>query len=315
MRGIVQASAVLSGQLISDVDDSEFGRVLAPKSLGTLNLLDAFAADKLDFVLLYSSVGALFGLPGQASYAAANAFMDGIAGVERLRGVPCTSINWCGWRNTGVASTREGRHALDELAMLGIESLDAASATDVLDEAVDSEVSQLIVLPQSRSFSTQNSKMGSDPLLAGLTPSRSGVQALEPPSLATELVALEPRVRRRRLESLVIAVIAALLDLDESGIDPDCSLGDLGIGSLLGLEFRKQLQRRCGIALAPTVIWSFPTARAIAAHLESRLISAESSAKAPVLSGNDRGSASAVGRADIEALSDEEALRQLTERV
>jgi len=93
LRGIIHAAGVLDDHLLMNLDAESFRRVLAPKVLGAWNLHKLTGDLPLDFFVVFSSVASILGSPGQANYAAANAFLDGLAHDRRSHGLPCLSIN------------------------------------------------------------------------------------------------------------------------------------------------------------------------------------------------------------------------------
>ncbi|MBV9010821.1 MAG: KR domain-containing protein [Pseudonocardiales bacterium] len=63
-----------------------------------------FPPGSVDLLALFSSNGLLLGLPGQASYASANAFLDGLARHRHSTGHRDTiSLAWTSWRAMGMA--------------------------------------------------------------------------------------------------------------------------------------------------------------------------------------------------------------------
>ena len=106
--GVLHAAGLLDDGLLATKSASNLARVLAPKVAGAVNLDNALGAAPLDFFVLVSSISGVFGNPGQADYAAANAFLDGFA-VSReslrrtgLRHGRTVVIDWPVWRDGGM---------------------------------------------------------------------------------------------------------------------------------------------------------------------------------------------------------------------
>ena len=74
-------------------NEERLGRVFGPKVSGSWNLHELLGGNVSIFVL-FSSVSALLGSFGQANYAAANAFMDGLARMRVHNGMAGVSVRW-----------------------------------------------------------------------------------------------------------------------------------------------------------------------------------------------------------------------------
>ena len=80
--------------------------------------------------------------------------------------------------------------------------------------------------------------------------------------------------------AFVRAEAAVVLRSTAERVEPGKALKALGIDSLTSLELRARLERATGLRLSGTLVFSFPTASAIAAHLLERLEASEPSAPA-----------------------------------
>jgi len=58
--------------------------------------------------VLFSSVAALLGSPGQSSYAAANGSLDALASASQRQGTPSTAVQWGPWADLGMAAGSAG---------------------------------------------------------------------------------------------------------------------------------------------------------------------------------------------------------------
>ena len=75
IRGVIHAAGLLHDGLMQTMDLEQLNLAMAPKTQGAWNLHRVLAAP-LDFFVLFSSVAGTIGSPGQANYAAGNAFLD-----------------------------------------------------------------------------------------------------------------------------------------------------------------------------------------------------------------------------------------------
>ncbi|GAA0280040.1 hypothetical protein GCM10010302_17240 [Streptomyces polychromogenes] len=97
--GVVHAAGVPGGGVVSLRTAQEIGRVLDPKVRGTVVLHRLTRDDAPDFFVLCSSAMAVVGAPGQADYAAANAFLDSFAHTVDT----AVSVGWDRWSEVGMA--------------------------------------------------------------------------------------------------------------------------------------------------------------------------------------------------------------------
>ncbi|MDB6121032.1 MAG: 6-deoxyerythronolide-B synthase, partial [Pedosphaera sp.] len=110
IHGVIHAAGVLDDCLIQMKTLEGAERVLAPKVTGTLLLEELLAHTKLDFLVLFSSVSALAGVPGQVDYCAANAFLDAFAQWKTAKDDTWTvAINWGAWQEVGMAAELAAR--------------------------------------------------------------------------------------------------------------------------------------------------------------------------------------------------------------
>src|SRR5207249_3653987 len=131
----VHAAGALDDGLVTALNEERLRRVMTPKLDAAVHLHELTRELELSEFILFSSAAAAVGSPGQANYAAANAFLDALAAVRRAEGLPALSLAFGVWeRVTGMVehlATADGMRAgpLDMLPMpdeLGLELIDRA---------------------------------------------------------------------------------------------------------------------------------------------------------------------------------------------
>ena len=118
LRGVLHCAGAVGDALILTPDTEDLSGILGPKVTGTVHLDRLTAKEPLEFFVLFSSISAVFGNPGQSTYASGNRFMDLFAAWREdrhragLRSGRSLSINWPLWAAGGMQIAQEQVDAL-----------------------------------------------------------------------------------------------------------------------------------------------------------------------------------------------------------
>jgi 7-keto-8-aminopelargonate synthetase-like enzyme/NAD(P)-dependent dehydrogenase (short-subunit alcohol dehydrogenase family)/acyl carrier protein len=124
LRGVIHAAGVLREALVANQSAESFRTVMAPKVRGGWELHRLTQELRLDFFVSFSSMASLTGSPGQANYAAANAFLDSLANLRRAEGQVALSIQWGPWAEVGMAAELKFGAGIEKLSVDdGLEAL------------------------------------------------------------------------------------------------------------------------------------------------------------------------------------------------
>ena len=142
LHGLIHSAGVLSDALLARQNWSGFEQVMASKVSAAWNLHELTRDLPLDFFVMFSSAASLLGTPGQANYAAANAFMDSLSFERRAAGLPSLVINWGAWAEVGMAAQQDSQAALTRM---GIESFSPEKGLAVLERLFNQAAPQSLV--------------------------------------------------------------------------------------------------------------------------------------------------------------------------
>ncbi|QSB16036.1 SDR family NAD(P)-dependent oxidoreductase [Natronosporangium hydrolyticum] len=283
LRAIVHAAGVLDDGVVGNLDPDRLSAVLRPKVDAAWYLHELTRDHDLSAFVMFSSAAGVLGAPGQANYAAANAFLDGLASHRRGQGLPAQSLAWGLWSAEagGMATpvADGGRHHRDDAVIApitpeeGLALLDAARARDeplllpvAVDQAALAAADPGAVAPLLRTLVRAPARQTA---ATSAAPSQSLRQRLSPMSSPEQDSALLELVRSEAAKQLGY-------DGPEA-VEPDRAFNDLGFDSLAAVGFRNRLSLHSGERLPATLIFDYPTSRALAKYLRSLLVPDEPS--------------------------------------
>jgi NAD(P)-dependent dehydrogenase (short-subunit alcohol dehydrogenase family)/acyl carrier protein len=279
LAGIIHAAGVLDDGMIADMDLARMDRIMAPKVAGAWMLHQATRHLKLDFFVLFSSVAAIIGNLGQSGYAAANAFMDGLAAHRRRRGLAAVSINWGPWAETGMAANLE----VDRFAAQGIQPLSPAAGLRALKRVLTENPVQAVVADIDwASYGSAHGLNRKAGLFSGLvtqgSPQGSQVKqddgkAPVARDIVAELRAVLPVERGELIREYLRDLARQTLGyVKGEHIAIDQPLVDQGFDSLMSVDMRNRLNRALGRALPASLLFDYPTLDRVARYLLETVI-------------------------------------------
>jgi acyl transferase domain-containing protein/acyl-CoA synthetase (AMP-forming)/AMP-acid ligase II/acyl carrier protein len=268
LRGVIHAAAELADVSLEKLTPAQVKSVWRPKALGAFNLHEATAGQALDFFVVMSSVAALLGSPGQAHYAAANAWADALIGLRRRQGLPGLAIHWGPWGEIGLAAASALRGS--RLADRGMSVLAPDHALAMLGRLLwDKRAQAAVMRLDLRQWEQYYPRTATSRMLAAMR--RDATHRPASASLRPAIEAAVPQARRILLEDCVRSQMARVLRLDPGSIPATAPFSTLGFDSLLAIEFRNRLEATLGLTLSATIVWAHPTLPQLVAHLAEGL--------------------------------------------
>lgn len=258
--GVVHAAGVLEDQLVLETTAESVHRVLSPKIAGALALHSIFPPGSLDFFVLFSSCGQLFGFPGQSSYASGNAFLDTLATHRRNLGDKAVAFQWTSWRGLGMAASTDFINA--ELESKGIADVTRDEAFRAWEHVAKCDTDHAVVL---RSLVFDENEPLPVPILNDIAVRRAGTAAAATSAAdgaagSEDIMHMCGPELKACLDTKIRECVVSVLQLSGiDDVDSRAALVDLGVDSVMTVTLRKRLQSSLKVKVPPTLTWSHPT--------------------------------------------------------
>ncbi|KEG44452.1 MULTISPECIES: non-ribosomal peptide synthetase [Streptomyces althioticus group] len=289
LTSVLHLAGTLVERPVGELDAPTWRRALEAKVRGAWILHRLTADHPVTSFVTFSSVNGFFGGALNAAYAAANAYLDALAGYRRGLGLPAQSLAWSMWRERGMSrgygltalTEARGYRLLDVPAAL--RSFDLARTLDEPHLLIGADrtapwVRSHVVAPvrQTRRLAARVGLQNGTDLgalyravtgsarAAGLSDDgwtlRSAGTSARPDETETE-------DDLRRLESRLAEVWCDVLGRDRVGLDDN--FFDLGGNSLLLVTAQTAVNRAFGSDLSVVDLFAHPTVRDLARHLSA----------------------------------------------
>jgi acyl transferase domain-containing protein/acyl carrier protein len=264
LRGIVHAAGLLNPSLVSRMTVPQLTDVLTPKIAGAWHLHLLTRDEPLDWFVLFSSFAALAPEPGQANYAAANAFLDAVAAYRAAHKQTAVSINWGPWADgLGAESTVSGAQ----------ERIQAAAGVHLLERILSSGLSNVAAMPLA--WGSRGADLYARlPLFNAIRPATA--RARRPPGrIRDEWRRSEPNRQDLLVEEYLREEVGRILRLEPTTLDAAAPLATFGLDSLTGMELRDHITTDLDVTVPMTTFVQGPSVRELARAIGALLVSAE----------------------------------------
>ncbi len=289
LSGVIHAAGVLDDAVISSLTPERIDAVLRAKVDAAWNLHELTRDLDVSAFVMFSSMAGLAGASGQANYAAANSFLDGLAVRRRRQGLPAISLAWGLWDQASAMTGALGAADRARFGRDGIVAMSSDEALELMDTALI--VDEPFMLPAHIDLAALRVKFDNGtlpPMFVDLinAPARRQVDdslaaAKSKSALLQRLEGLPEDEQLAVLLDLVRSNIATVLGSSSpEAIHPDRAFQELGFDSLTAVEMRNRLKSATGLALSPTLIFDYPNSAALAGYMYQELVGTSEQAPA-----------------------------------
>ncbi len=273
LAGVIHSVGVLSDGALTNQSWERFEQVLWPKVLGAWHLHRATLDRDLDMFVLFSSRVGVMGNPGQANHAAANAFLDQLAGHRRALGLAGQAIAWGAWSEIGEAA--EQRERIDrQRSALGGRWFTPQQGIRAFDRLVRQDATHSVVMSMDWSVfeeAVDEPSILVEDLLSAASEANADTAA-GPDDLLSMLRSSPATAHQDLLASFLQNEVQAVLRLP-SAPSPTVGFFDLGMDSLMAVELRNRVNRAFAgeYVASNTAVFDYPDIAQLAGHVAEQL--------------------------------------------
>ena len=282
---VIHSGGVLADATVANQKPSGIRAVFAAKVEAAQKWQQALLQQPVQGQVLFSSVAAMLGAPGQLNYAAANAAMDGLASTWRQQGqAGVSSIQWGGWAGGGMAGGDAS--TATRLARMGMPLITPSQGLNALAAVMQGFATHqphltavLGMVPFKWDTFMENLPPGQTGIFAEFAQPSTGLHSSSQTaskklqhSAGSKAAALRAEASHGRQTDTVSAAIlsqvsAGVTSVLGTTLAVGASLMEQGLDSLASVELRNVLTQQLGVELPATFALDYPNIGDMARHV------------------------------------------------
>lgn len=281
IKGIIHAAGSMDSGSILEQTWEKYVTVTRPKIFGAINLFTAIQKldIKLDFFINFSSASSILGNIGHCNYAAANAFLDTFAFYQRLAGMNAVSIDWGAWEHIGLTANISDTQ---QQAEYGLASINLNVGIKALEKILSSnDIVQIVYINVNWNLYVSNfvsafSKSFFGSLITDVKRSKDNDYNAERQKFKKG-ISVENDDKKQFVFTFVLEQVKHVLKMPkEKVIDVSVGIRDLGMDSLLSVEFKNRLNNilepYIKSPLTASLIYNYTTIKDLANYLSDEML-------------------------------------------
>lgn len=248
IKGLVHAAGLFELCPVQELTVDRCTNLMNNKVLGIQWLDQLTDEDDLDFFVAYSSIASVWGSAGNFHYSAANQVVDAVIQRRRQQGKTALALNWGPWAESGMVTGESAEQAEKR----GLLQMDKAIGTQVFGRLINSDRTQVVVAdvvwkrfkplmeitPAGALLRTVDDVVSMDDMASGEVELNADDLAFK-----EEFANCPEAEREERLLIYLKQQLAKALQMTPEAVDDTQPLIDMGIDSLLAVEFKNRVTK------------------------------------------------------------------------
>lgn len=275
IAGIIHAAGVLEDKMLTDQTWESFEKVLNPKVMGAVHVIENINKEALDFIIFVSSITSMIGNIGQSNYAAANYFMNQYAITLRNSGIPAYAVCWGPWQTGGMANSN--KNIAKNMDAMGLSPISNEVGKNLIQQFLEKPENKLIIADIDWKKMSDSLKGDRQVALLESLVQRS-VQMTESSQeidkIYEELNQMESKEERIDYVCLVLQKICgSIMGFSKyDQLDVNSTLGEQGADSLIMFTMRSAINKILKIEIEVSTFYNYPTLALLAVYLVEEVL-------------------------------------------